>query len=719
MKFFLIIVMMFSLSIEGYSQFKYPNTKIADSSSTYWGVTIKDPYRWLEDVKLPEVESWYKEQNDFTNAILNKISGRDELVAEYKRLDTYLPSKLTLICSEANRIFYNKITPGEIVPKVYYRESIEGKEQLLFDPTTYITGKTFAVKGLLPSYDGKKLVIWFDEGGSEICTIRVLNVDTKEFLPDSIYPSSFGAISWSFDNTGFTYFVQKTDDKTKQDFALNTKTRYHKLGEDIKNDLDFFSKESYPNLGFEASEIPYAGFNSYSKKYVFADLFSSKSEMYTYYANMDGASYNKYEWKILCKVSDKIVRSRIIINEDVYAISGKNAENYKLVHTTLLKPDWDKAEVIVAEKKDKTLEQTILCGGFLVLSYNDGTLLKYNLKTKALSEVKTPIKGTLALSCIDRKKNTCIVNITSWCKPSTEFQLNIETNLFVSSPFNKPAVFPEEYSELVAEEVEVKGHDGVMIPLTIIYKKGLNKNGGNICLMEGYGAYGYSFKPAFNKTNLPLVAKYNIVFAIPHVRGGSEKGASWHEGGFKTSKPNTWKDFISCAEYLIANGYTSSSKLAGTGTSAGGIMITRAITERPDLLAAAICNVGSANMLRYEFTPTGASNVPEFGTIKDSVEFRALYEMDALQHVVKGTKYPAVICVGAWNDPRVAAWQAGKFVAALQNATSSNNPALLKVNFNNGHFSDEKEKNFLNFADQFSFVLWQCGHPDFKLKRTP
>ncbi len=158
---------------------------------------------------------------------------------------------------------------------------------------------------------------------------------------------------------------------------------------------------------------------------------------------------------------------------------------------------------------------------------------------------------------------------------------------------------------------------------------------------------------------------------------------------YKTTKPNTWKDFNSCAEYLIEKGYTSPNKLAGTGTSAGGILISRAITERPDLYAAAICNVGCANAMRMEFAPNGPGNIPEFGTVKDSIECRALYEMDGMQHVVKDTKYPAVICIGGWNDPRVIAWEPGKFAAALQNATTSGKPVLMKVNYDNGHFTED------------------------------
>jgi prolyl oligopeptidase len=296
-----------------------------------------------------------------------------------------------------------------------------------------------------------------------------------------------------------------------------------------------------------------------------------------------------------------------------------------------------------------------------------------------------------------------------------EYFFDAGTDKFSQSPFNQPTVYPDEYKDLVVEEASVKGHDGVMIPLSIIYKNGLKKDGSNVCILEGYGAYGISYTPWFSVMKNSLAVR-GVVIAIAHVRGGSEKGEEWYKAGFKTTKPNTWKDFISCAEYLISNGFTSSGRLAGTGTSAGGILISRAITERPDLFAAAICNVGDANTMRSEFYSNGPVNIPEFGTVKDSTECRALYEMDGMQHVVNNTKYPAVICVGGWNDPRVVAWEPGKFAAALQNASVSGKPVFMKVNYDNGHFTEDRDVTYANFSDQYAFALWQCGHPDFHLK---
>ncbi len=596
---------------------------------------------------------------------------------------------------------------------------MNGKEQLLFDPTTYIKGKTLSIQNALPSYDGKKVVISYSESGAEISTIKVMDVATKTFLPESIYPSWFGPISWTFDNKAFTYFSQKTGDNTSPEFELNTKTRLHKLGGDVKDDIDFISNESYPDLDIKPNELPFAGLNKDSRKFIFADLANVRNEMFTYYAPVSQLYSGKINWKILCKPEDKIVRGREIINDDVYAITYKDAKNYKLIHTTLSNPDWNNAETIAEEKSDETLESITHCKDYLFLNYSDGInnhVYKYNFATKKASEIKFPYLGSAYIFCLDNKTNKCFAGVTSWNKPYTEFSFDAETNVFSPSTFNKAPVYPAAYKELLVEEVEAKGHDGVMIPLSIIYKKGTKLDGKNVCLMDSYGAYGYSMSPYFNDFENSLAIK-GVVIAVPHVRGGSEKGETWYKGGYKTTKPNTWKDFNSCAEYLIEKGYTSADKLAGTGTSAGGILISRAITERPDLYAAAICNVGCANAMRMEFAPNGPANIPEFGTVGDSIECRALYEMDGVQHVTKNTKYPAVICIGGWNDPRVIAWEPGKFAAALQNATTSAKPVIMKVNYDNGHFTEDKSVTFANFADQFAFAMWQCGHPDFQLKK--
>ncbi|RRJ91074.1 prolyl oligopeptidase family serine peptidase [Flavobacterium macacae] len=705
------------LSISLFAQLKYPETKKIEVIDTYFGVDYKDSYRWLENLKDPEAISWFKSQADLTNSTMSKISGRDELITEWKKLDKIQPAVYFSVIEENGRYFYQKRMPGEVVSKVYFREGINGKEQFLFDPQNFISGKTLAVQQIVPNFDGKKIIIAYTEKGAEVATLKVMNVDTKKFLSDEINAVA-GVDTWAFDNSGFFYTWIKSADNTDSTSRLNPKTRFHKIGDDPKKDADFFSNEAYPELKIEEKAYPGIVLSKFSKEYVFAYLGTVQREMQLYYAPISQLNSGKIQWKPLATTNDKIVRSLDVIGDQFYAITYNGAKNYKLVVTDLKKPDWANAKVIAPEKKDMTLESFVASENYLILNYTDGInskLYKYDIKDRKTSEVKLPFNGSVNVVSLDKKTNDFIVSITSWNMPFTDFSYSPKTDTFSESPFNKTSSYPDEYKNLIVEEVEVKGHDGVKIPLSIIYKKGMKKDGSNVCFMESYGAYGISASPFFSVRKNSLAIK-DVILAIPHVRGGSEKGQEWYLGGYKTTKPNTWKDFISCAEYLIKEGYTSSEKLAGAGTSAGGILITRAITERPELFAAAICNVGCANTMRGEFSSNGPVNIPEFGTVQNEAECKALHEMDGMHHVVQGTKYPAVLSIAGWNDPRVVAWQPGKFAGAMQNATSSDKPVLLKVNYDNGHFTEDKDVTYANFADQYAFIMWQTGHPDFKMK---
>jgi prolyl oligopeptidase len=718
MKKLIFLLAVASFATTTFAQIRYPATKTVDAKDTYWGTTYTDPYRWLEDMKDPEVNSWFKAQADLTNATLNSIAGRDELIAEWRKLDQLQPPQIYYPIKEGGRIFYQKRMPGEKVSKVYFRESMIATEQLLFDPLAFQAGKTLSVQQIAPSYDGKKLLIGYAENGAEVQTIQVLNVDTKQFLPDVI-PATGGIVGWTFDNTAFMYMWIKSADNTDPTARLNPKTKWHTLGTDPKMDTDFFSNVAYPELKIREEVYPYISLMKDAKAYVFAGEGTVQNELKMYYAPIAQFNSGKIQWKNLCTHEDKLVLSLGIAGDKVFAITHKGAAKRKLISTDLKNPDWANAKVIAPEKS-MVLEGFSHCKDYLLIRYSDGInnhFFKYNLTTEKTTEVKLPFSGSAFASCLDTKTNEFLVAITSWNKPFTEFIYNAETDKFSASPYNQAPAYPSEYQDLVVEEVEVKGHDGVLVPLSIIYKKGTKKDGSNVCLMESYGAYGFGMLPYFS-AELNSLAIKGTVIAIPHVRGGGEKGEDWYKAGYKTTKPNTWKDFISCAEYLIKNGYTNASKLGGTGTSAGGILITRAITERPDLFAAAICNVGCANALRLEFSSNGPVNIPEFGTVTDSVECKALYEMDGMQHVRKGVKYPAIMGVGGWTDPRVVVWQPGKFVAAAQQASTSGKPVLMKVNYDNGHFTEDREVTYANFADQYAFLMWQCGHPGFQVKKA-
>lgn len=694
------------------AQWRYPPSRTVDAADTYFGKTYKDPYRWLEDLKSKEVEAWFKAQAELTDGLLAKIPATEILANEWMEMDKQQPARYFSITYENGRIFYKKTLGGENVGKAYFRQGWNGSEKLLFDPSTYKAGVTTTIESLVPSVDGRFVAMGFSAKGAEYSEIRILDVDRGTLLPESIYPS-YGPYGWTMDSKYLFYDAGKVTDIKSLEIELNRKTRLHKVGTDFAADVDFFSNESYPELGILPKEFPGAFIDESYPDYILGTAGTVQNEMRVFYAPASGLKTRKVKWSVLCKPSDNLVRGMTFQGEHVYAVTHAGAPRYKVVRTSVKHPDWAHAETVISEAKD-SIQSITKSKDFLFVVYSNGIVgrvVRYEFATGKVNDVTLPASGTVATLCPDFRTNRCIVYITSWTSPTTLYDLNGEKGTFTKSIFNTDVSYPG-FETLVTEEIEVPGHDGTPIPLSIIHKKGIPLDGSSSCILGGYGAYGISAMPYFDVRR--SVALRGVVLAYAHPRGGSEKGEAWYKAGYKTTKPNTWKDFISCAEYLVKKGYTSPEHLAGTGTSAGGILISRAITSRPDLFAAAVCNVGCANAMRMEFSPNGPVNTPEFGTVKDPVECESLYEMDGVQHVQQGVKYPAVLCVAGWNDPRVTPWEPGKFAAALQNASTSGKPVLMKVNYDNGHFTEEKIVTFRNFAAQFAFLLWQTGHKDFQ-----
>jgi prolyl oligopeptidase len=696
-----------------FGQWNYPSTKTVDASDTYFGTTYPDPYRWLENLKDDDVKAWFKAQATLTDNLLAKIPARDALVQEWMALDKLRPAAYSDINYEQGRVFYKKTLGGENVGKLYWREGWDGAEKLLFDPGTYKAGVTTTINSIVPSWDGKYIALGLSSGGAEWSEIRVLDVDQGTLLPDSIYPS-WSPFGWTKDSKSFLYDATSVSDIKSLDIELNQKTRVHKLGMPVATDKDIFSDAHDPELDIKPLEQPSAVIEESYPKYLIGRVDTVQTELRVYYAPSSELKHDKIKWNVLCQHSDNLVDRGLEFDGDyVYAVTDTGAPKYKLVRTSMTHPDWQHAETVIPEGSD-VIQSVTKSRHYLIITYSTGVdnrLVKYDLASGKTEEIKLPGSGTVDVQCPDWKSDHWLVSITSWTSPVTIYDYDAQADTFKKSIFNEDVTYPG-FDQLLTKEVEVPGHDGVMIPLSIIYKKGLVLDGANSCLMTGYGAYGINLNPAFSFRF--SLATRGVVMAIAHVRGGSEFGEAWYKAGFKTTKPNTWEDFISCAEYLVKNGYTSPERLAGSGTSAGGILISRAITERPDLFGAAVCNVGCANAMRLEFTANGPVNTPEFGTVKDPAECKALYEMDGVAHVQKGVKYPAVMGVGGWNDPRVAPWQPGKFVAALQAASTSGKPVLMKVNYDNGHFTEEKIVTFKNFASQYAFMLWQTGDKDFQ-----
>lgn len=713
MKLTLSFLLITVLTVGSMSAQSLPATPKRPVSDTYFGKTVVDNYRWLEDMSSQEVKDWFKGQADYTSATLDKIPGRDKLIQTFVEYDKMLTIRYGEIKKRGNTYFYRKTLPSEKAGKLYMREGKTGKETLLFDPLAYDKNKTYLMTAFTPSSDGKQMVVGLQEGGAELSTLRTMDVTTKTFRPESITAVHGGGIDWLTDNSGFLYTPQNSNDPKDPKGTLDTKARLHKLSTDPTTDPELFSRAKNPDMGIRPDHYPILVYSD-DRAQLYGLLASVDRRADVWLADPADLMKPVIRWKRLATPADSVY-DFYKLGSRLYMHSVKGTPNGQILVTDAANPNPATATVLLPEgTKNITRIQT--SKDFLFVTLSDGinqTIRQYDSRNGQWADVPVPGTGTVGIEPYDApRSNEVLAYITSWNNPGTAYDYNAETQKISVSVFDVQPTYPG-VKDLVVEEIEIRSHDGAMVPLSLVYRKGLKKDGNNVCFMTGYGAYGSSATPYFSRRNLALLNR-GIILAETHPRGGSEKGQAWYKAGYKTTKPNTWKDFIASGEYLIKNGYTSAGKLIGEGTSAGGILIGRAITERPDLFAAAISNVSCSNALRMENSPNGPVNAPEFGTVKDSTECMALYEMDAFNHVKDGVKYPAVMCVGGWNDPRVIAWQPGKLAAALQNASTSGRPVLMQVNYDNGHFTEDKLVTFRNFANQYAFGLWQAGHPDFQ-----
>ncbi|MBK8554064.1 MAG: S9 family peptidase [Ignavibacteria bacterium] len=712
----LLLILVFIFSSNVFSQWKYPVSKTVDSVEIYFGETIADPYQWLEDLKNVEVTDWFKSQSDYTDVVISEIPNSETLVNEMLELDKVKKIKYSGITERSGRYFFEKRLPGEEINKLFYRNGIAGEDVLIFDPETYEAGKKYTLGTWIVSDNGKNIMLDITESGKERPFIRIINADTKTFYREEIRAAySSGWLEGS--DTEFMYLKLQGDDVHKMETNLDSKVMIHKMGDDFAKDKLILSRENDPALGIKPEEYPYISWYDYSP-YIFAGKYSVDNFQEFYYAPKSQLLSGKIDWKPLCRKSDEIT-SFVANKDNIYFLTSKNASNFKVIETSLKDPDISTAKLIL-DGGDRKIESISSTKDYLIITqiYNgiETYISKMNFENGVVTAVNIPLKGSIYVSSQSPFSNDCSVWSSNWTTPSNLYWLNLENDNFEKGPFNIEFEFAD-IENLVSEEVEVPSHDGVMVPLSIVYDKTkFKKDGSNICYLDGYGAYGISINPFFNTSMLPML-KRGVIYAVAHVRGGGEKGEDWYKAGWKTTKPNTWKDFIACGEFLVNNEYTSKDKLAGTGTSAGGILIGRAITERPDLFKVAIPQVGCLNTLRGEFTPNGPVNIPEFGTVTVEEEYRALKEMDAYEHIVKGENYPATLITTGFNDPRVISWIPAKFAAKLQNENGSGNPVLLKVDYSTGHFGGETMTDyFKNVSDIYSFIMWQCGNPEFQPK---
>lgn len=687
---------------------------------TYCGKRIADPYRYMENLKDPLVQQWLRAQAEHARSVIEKIPGRSSLIEKMQDFDSRKSSKVhNLVITDTDRYFYLKRTPSEETGKLYYRDGYTGDETLLFDPSGMAnnSGK-YVISNISPTDDGSKVAVSVAADGSEDDIVLIMDVETRTLYPEKIDRCRFASPSWLPDGSAFLYNRLQKSEKHAIDIQKNSKVYLHTVGSAPSADREIFSSATNPELNIRPEDIPFVHYDKDSK-HLYAFVQNVDRRLTVYYAPVSELARQKIAWKPLLKTEDNI-HDFAVTEKDLYLYTPEKAPNFKVLKTSLLQPDISNAETIIPEAPDAVLTSFSLTsnGIFYTLSKN-GVKVEFYRKgfgRKKAKKIKLPFAaGTIHLSSKGFMFPDVWVVISGWSSDYKRYRYDDASHSFTYETLSSPAEYPE-YENLVVKEVMVKSHDGVQVPLSLVYKKGLKKNGGNPVLFYGYGAYGKSLKPFFSPSFL-LWAHKGGILAVTHVRGGGELGDAWHKAGMKSTKPNTWKDLISSAEYVINKNYSSPAHIAINSASAGGILVGKAMTERPDLFAAVIPQVGTMNPLRGEETPNGPVNAPEFGTVKDSLECLALIEMDPYLSIREGNDYPAALVTAGINDPRVIAWQPAKFAARLQAASASAKPVLFYTDFESGHgIGDTKTKQFETLADVLSFAFWQTGHKEFQSK---
>ncbi|WP_223557798.1 prolyl oligopeptidase family serine peptidase [Chryseobacterium lathyri] len=722
-----IITLFFTILLKAQLNNLAPSIPVTEN---YFGVKMVDEYRNLENLQDPKVIDWMKAQTGFTTSILNSIPNKNYYLnkrLEFDQKQGY--SVYDLKITSNDKYFYLKRNVGEKTAKVYYRDGFNGKENLLYDPVNFVSSKkiaegsksNFVINLISPSWDGSKIAISLTQGGKELSEVIVMDVDTKNIYPQAIIntnPSNIGGIKWLGDNSGFFYVYYPIVDLQSKDFRKNTQSILYRIGKDPKELNDVFSGTNNADLKIGKTEYPAILTFDPEDQYYIGILVDAENFRKAFFIDKKDLLQGGKDWKLLYDKDSKAFSIRLSEN-DIYFLSGYNSPNYKLCKTNITAKNFKEPEVLVPEKKDEVIKQYALTkdGIYYVTARNGVEAKLYLYQNGKDIPIKLPyVSGSIDLQSKGKTFSDIWISCSGWANDEQRFKYDLSTNTFKQENLAPIIEYPE-FKDIVVEELSIKSYDGTEVPLSLIYNKNIKRNGKNPVLMDCYGAFGESATPFFAKSYLLWVNQGGIV-AIPHVRGGGEKGAQWHIDGQKNKKPNTWKDLIANAEYLIDKKLTSPKKIAIWGASAGGIAIGRAMTERPELFKVAIIESGVLNTTRFDNNGIQETSMKEYGNPNDPNEFKGLLEMDSYQYIKKGKRYPATLICAGINDPRIAPWQSTKFVAKLLTNNISKNPILLNIDYEGGHGAGiPVAQRYSNLSNIFAFAFWQLGHPDYQPKK--
>ncbi len=684
---------------------KLLKTRKVDVVDNIHGISVPDPYRWLENDDDPEVKQWLEAQNAATRSVLYKIKLRKGIknrLSQLFRIDT-----VGIPVPKGSRYFFEERKGTDDLSVLYVQDGLNGAPRVLIDPNMLSEDKSTILHGWSPSEDGKLVAYGLSEAANDQASIYILNVETGEKLPDiipaEIYPSPHSPIIWNPDGSGFWY-THRHPDAPKGEEKFHQKLYYHELGSDYRDDPMIFgetiAKEDSPWV-----EISKDGRHLLATVYKLSGKIESTA-LYLYDSRNKAKEFVPVVDGIEALFFGTLHRDRVYIqtnhNAPLWKLLSVKIENVK---NTANVADFD----VIAPESEHKLERFTLVRDSLFIETQENVhsvFRCYHLDGEFVSEISLPTLGSLTGLSGEDEGEEFFFGFTSFLVPHNIYRLDLKNGQIALFKKAEGGVNTDAFE---ARQVWYNSKDGTRVPMFLIHVKGLKLNGDNPVMLYGYGGFNVSNTPVFNKSAVPFIENGGV-YAVANIRGGGEFGEKWHKAGTRDKKQNVFDDFAAAAAWLIREKYTTSRRLAIFGWSNGGLLTATTLTQRPELFKAVVIGAPVIDMLRYHLFFGGRHWIPDYGSVEEQEMFHYLLAYSPYHNMKDETRYPATLIVTADKDDRVHPMHAFKMAARLQEANASSNPILLRVETKAGHGSAPAIPRLVEmYADIWGFVFWQLG----------
>ena len=672
------------------TRIEYPHSDREQVTDNYFGREIADPYRWLEDDLSERTAEWVKAQNEVTFDYLGKLGARKAIRARLEELYNFPTESAPAKRGDWYYISRNSGLQNQSV--LYRKRTLDGEEEVFFDPNTLSEDGTVALHSGTFTKDGRLFAYSLASAGSDWVEIFVMDTETKQLLSDHIKWVKFSGASWTRDGKGFyysAYDAPKVDDAVYSAQNTNQKVYFHRIGTSQEEDTLIYADAANPLRYHHGGE-------SEDGKWIFISTSAGTSGTELLFKRKGEATF-----RTLFKGFDYDYMLLDCYDDTALVLTNDGAPNYRLMAVDLARGS---ARDLIAER-DALLEGVGVAGEYLFAMYlidAQNKIVQYDRNGTLVREVELPAIGSVGGFDGEREDKEVYYAVTNYTTPGSIYHYDLESGK--STLYHTPDVKfdPSQYE---THQIFFESKDGTRVPMFVSHRKGIKLDGSNPCYLYGYGGFQINITPSFSTTAV-MFMEQGGVWCMVNLRGGSEYGEQWHKDGMLENKQNVFDDFIAAAEHLIAKGYTSSAKLAIAGGSNGGLLVGACMTQRPDLYAVALPAVGVLDMLRYHRFTIGHGWVVEYGSSEVEEQFNYLIKYSPLHNVREGVHYPATLITTGDHDDRVVPAHSFKFAATLQHAQAGERPVLIRIDTNAGHGAGKPTSKRLDeTADTFAFLF--------------